>query len=151
MASINDKTEGTAGRSPLIFMGDINAGDTTAKTLFSLPANCIIVDGRIIGQYTAASNSTNAYLSVGISSANGGLGTEYLDAFSVTATGQGSNFAPNVPWKRFGSQASNTWSNNSANKWTVGSNTFAVTGKATGTASNDGSGPWTIVFEVITV
>ena len=151
MAGINDKTEGAAGRTPVVFMGDINAGDTTSKVLFSLPANCIIIDGRIIGQYTAASNATNGYLSVGIAPANGGLGTEFLDAFSITGTGQGSNFATAVPWKRFGSQASNTWANNSANKWTVGSNAFSVSGKAAGTASNDGSGPWTVVFEVVTI
>lgn len=150
MAGTGDHTEGTAGRFFSVFMGDINYNQTTATRLFSLPANCIIVGGQIIGQYTAASNSTNGYLQIGISPASGGLGTEYLDQFSVTATGMGSNFISHVPWKRFGSQNSNSWGNNSANKWTVGSNTFDVSGNIVGTVGA-GAGPWTIVFEVVTI
>lgn len=148
MANAND-VNFPAGRTPVIYSGDINSGDTSARALFSLPANCFIVGGRIIGSYSAASNATNATISVGIAPASGGAGNEYLKNWSV-GQAQGSNFQSNVPFARFGAQASNTWTAGSANQWTVGSNSFQVSGQVGGTPGA-GSGPWTVVFEVITV
>lgn len=149
MPNPNDRTF-FSGRVPVIFAGDINSGDTSNKDLFTLPAGCVIVDGRIVGYNASASNSTSASISVGISPTSGGLGNEFLKNWSVT-TAQGSNFQGNVPFTHFGAQASNTWTAGSANQWTVGSNSFVVSGKATGTAANDGSGPWTVILEVLTV
>ena len=138
-----------AGRLPVIFMGDINYGDSSAKDLFTLPANCTIVDGRIIGYYSAASNATSANISVGVSPRSGGLSNEYLNAWSLVNS-QGSNFQSNIPWTRFGSQASNTWTVGSSNLWSVGSNSFVVSAKV-GNSPGAGSGPWTVVFEVVDV
>lgn len=146
MSNAND-TNFQAGRYTVVFTGDVNSGDSADKDLFRLPANCVIVDGRILGHYSAASNATSALLYVGISPSSGGLGTEYLNGYSLVGS-QGSNFQSNIPWQRFGSQASNTWTSNAANKWAVGSNSFLVSGKVTG-SPGAGSGPWTIVFEVI--
>ena len=148
MANPNDTTF-PQGRLPVVFQGDVNSGDSVSRTLFTLPANCVIVDGRIIGQYTAASNATSATLSVGVAPASGGLGNEYLNGFSIVGS-QGSNFQSSIPWTRFGAQSSNTWTAGSSNQWTVGSNSFQVSGKVTG-SPGAGSGPWTIVFEVIDV
>ena len=149
MANPNDTTY-PQGRLPVIFMGDINYGDSTAKTLFTLPANCVIVDGRISGYFTSASNAqSQPALSVGIAPASGGTGNEYLKNWSL-GPAQGSNFQGNIPWTRFGAQSSNTWTAGSANAWTPGSNTFQVSGQVSN-SPGAGSGPWTVIFEVVDV
>lgn len=146
MSNANDKTLPT-GRLPVIFTGDVNSGDSTARDLFTLPANCVIVDGRINGYFTAASNATSATLSVGISPSSGGLSNEFLNGWSLVGS-QGSNFQGNIPWVRFGAQSSNTWTAGSANNWTPGSNAFVVSGKVAG-SPGAGSGPWQVIFEVL--
>lgn len=149
MANPND-TSFPAGRVPIVFMGDVNFGDSTAKDLFTLPGNCVIVDGRIIGYFSAASNATSANISVGISPRSGGAGNEYLNKWSLVNS-QGSNFQSNIPWARFGSQASNTWTPGSSNQWSVGSNGNFIVSAQVGNSPGFGSGPWTVVFEVIDV
>lgn len=146
MANANDKTF-PGGRNSVFFTGSLNYNDTTAKNLFALPANCYIVGGQIVGYYSAASNATAATISVGISADSGGAGNEYLNKWSV-ATATGSNFQSNVPFTRFGAQASNSWTVGSSNNWTVGSNSFLVSGAVTGTVGA-GAGPWDVIFEVI--
>lgn len=146
MATGNDKTYAGVGRYAVDFRGDVNWGDTTYRDLFQLPAGCEIVDGRIIGYYAGPSNAQNCTLSVGISPSSGGAGTEYLNAWSLSGS-QGSNFQAAVPWTRFGAQNSNTFGPN----WSVGSNSFWVSGKIGGsTGPLAGMGPYTIVFEVLT-
>lgn len=148
MANPNDTTFPT-GRLPVVFMGEVNYTDSTAKDLFTLPANCVIVDGRINGYFTSPSNALQASISVGISPRSGGAGNEYLKGWSLTGS-QGSNFQSNIPWTRFGSQASNSWTAGSGNAWTAGSNSFVVSAQVAG-SPGVGSGPWDVIFEVIDV
>lgn len=145
MPNPNDKNY-PSGRTPVIFMGDINYGDTTYRDLFQLPAGCVIVDGRINGSLAASSNGA-PLLSVGISPSSGGTGTEYLNGWSIAAA-QGSNFQGSVPFTHLGAQSSNYGTYSS---WGVGSNSFWVSGKVSGTTAQAGSGPWTVIFEVIDV
>ena len=133
-----------SGRSPVIYMGDINTGDSTDRVLFTIPANSIIVDGRINGHVASASNALQASLSVGIAKAQGGAGNEYLKAWSI-GIAQGSNFQGNVPWTNFGAQSSNY---GNFTPFTAGSNSIQVSGSVAGSPGT-GSGPWTVIFEVI--
>ena len=143
MPNPNDSNYPT-GRAAAIYMGDINSGDSTARVLFTIPANCIIVDGRISGHIASASNSLGALLSVGVAPSAGGAGTEYLNGWSIGLS-QGSNFQGNIPWTNFGAQNSNY---GQFTPFTAGSNSIPVSGKVSGTPGT-GSGPWTVIFEVI--
>lgn len=137
MANTTDTTV-PSGRKSVIFTGDVYRSDTAAKDLFTIPADSVIVGGRVIG--VANSNAgTTATLSVGV---KGNLGTEFLSGFDVktAATGKGLN-VPNFQ----------DFAATNSNSLTIGSNSITVTGKyaETGGASTTG-GPWTVVFEVLT-
>ena len=145
MASINDPGF-PGGRVPVYYTGDVNYTDSTARTLFTIPANSIIVGGQIIGHVASASNALGATLSVGILPSAGGAGTEYLNAYSIGPS-QGSNYQSNVPWTNFGAQNSNYGGYTS---FSFGSNAIPVSGKVAGSPLG-GSGPWTVVFAVLDV
>ena len=146
MANANDPNF-FSGHSPVVFTGEVNSGDTSAKDLFVLPANCVIIGGAIVGYFSAASNATSANISVGVSPRSGGAGNEYLNKWSLVGS-QGSNYQGNIPWTRFGSQASNTWTVGSSNAFSAGSNSFIVSGNV-GNSPGAGSGPWQVVFYVL--
>lgn len=113
------------------YRATISRTDTTAKTLFTLPAGAIPVKLSVFA--VAGSNAgTSATISVGKS---GGTGTEYLNGFSVLgAAGQGQN-TPNAATNLHAS---------------VGSAAQAITGvyAESGTASTAG-GPWTVTLDVV--
>lgn len=116
------------------FVGSIARTDTSAKTLFNLPANCIPV--AITVSSPAVSNAgTTATISIG---KPGGAGTEFLNAQDVKgASGSGH--------QHFAGPAASLYGTNLA----VGG---AVTGiyAETGGASNAG-GPWLVVMDVLVV
>ena len=122
-----------SGRTVVAFVGTVARTDTTAKSLFVLPAACI----PLAVQYSsvAASNAaTTATLSVGKS---GGTGVEYLNAADVktAATGAG-QVNPNGPAASLLGQITAASQN--------------VTGiyAETGAASNTG-GPWVVTILAI--
>lgn len=102
--------------------------DTTAKTLFTLPGNAVIVGVRIYA--AAASNAgTTATLSVGF---QGGTGVEVINAQDVKTASSGQGLV--TP--------------NKGVLGSVGVSAVTVTGiyAETGAASSAG-GPWTVVID----
>jgi len=81
-------------RNALLFVGTIARTDTSAKTLFTLPAGAIPT-GLAYSSPAASNAATTATISVGNA---GGSGAEYLNAADVktAATGAGQVF-PNGP------------------------------------------------------
>lgn len=148
MANAND-TNFPAGRLPVVFTGDVNSGDSTERILFTIPANCNIVFATLNGYFSAASNATSARLNVGVATAAGGAGNEYLNGWSLVNS-QGSNYQTAPTWTRLGAQNSNTWTVGSSNAWSFGSNGIPVSAKVVN-SPGAGSGPWQVSFFVIDV
>lgn len=106
--------------------------DTSAKTLFTLPANAIPIKLHYFS--AAASNAgTSANISVGKS---GGTGTEYLNAQDVKTASTGAGYVtPNSQTNMCSS---------------IGTAPLNITGiyAESGTASSSG-GPWNIMLDVM--
>ena len=143
MAKVNDTTFST-GRKSAWFTGDINTWNTSNTLLFTIPANSVLIGGRVIG-HAAASNATTATINVGVS---GLLGSEYLNQYDVHAA-QGSNYNSDVAFTNFGAQNSNWAGVSAGGPLTIGSNNIGVTGKFTSTGATINGGPWTIAFEAL--
>ncbi len=134
MPNLADLSGQLVGRVTSTFVASVARTDTTAKTLFTLPANCIPLELEVCSP--AVSNAgTTATLSVGKS---GGTGAEILATMDVKgSTGSGSQ-NPNGPATSiFGAS--------------VGASAYVVTGTyaETGGASSAG-GPWVVAITVIT-
>ena len=130
MASVTD-TQFPSGRKIVVFSNTVARTDTSAKALFVVPAGAVFSRLWITG--TAASNATQANLSVG---STGGAGTNFLSAFPVTAPlGTGQSMPSSVTLLgELGTPAVE----------------FTATYAESGTASTSG-GPWTIYVEALTV
>lgn len=123
------------GRQVTSFVGSVARTDTSAKNLFTLPANCIPTN--ILLASTAPSNAgTTATLSVGIS---GGSGTAFLNAVDVktAGTGGGSQKPTGSASTQFGVPLAAA---------TIVTGIYAETG----TASSSG-GPWIVIIEALVV
>ncbi len=129
MAAVPDGTF-ASGKLAVKFVGTVARTDTTAKNLFTLPADAELVS---LHYYAgAASNAgTSATLSVGES---GGSATAYINAADVKTAGTGAGQV--FP--------------NAQSMGAVGTSAVTVDGTyaETGTASSSG-GPWTVVAEVL--
>jgi|GEM_PF-3053356 hypothetical protein len=141
-----------SGRQVVQFMNVLNVNDSTAKLLFTIPAGSIITDGRLI-PWATPSNMTYCLMSIGVV---GGTGTEYLDHYDLkNATSGGSNGAiidPHILWKNFGAQSSNYgYGSEYRGGVSYGSNAVGVTGQITSSGTAGGAGPWTVIFDVITI
>ena len=134
MPNLTDVSGQIVGRSDKIFVAQIARTDTTAKSLFSLPANSIPLAMSITSP--AVSNAgTTATISVGKS---GGTGVEILTTLDVKgATGSGQQTPVGPAASLFGVS--------------VGTSALVVTGiyAETGAASSAG-GPWIVAITVIT-
>lgn len=147
MGSVED-TSFPSGRAPRVYLGAIFPADTTtgptAKVLFTMPANSIVVGASVIGN-AATSNAGTAVLNIGV----GGLaGNEYLKDFNVKDATLGQGFSEPSNWTNLGSQNSN-YSGTPNAPYTVGSNDIPVTGSYTRVGGTASGGPWTVVFWVV--
>ena len=110
--------------------GSVARTNTTAKTLFTLPQDAVIIGLSVIG--AAVSNAgTTATISVGVV---GGNGHDYLNAYDVkgaTGAGQQVPSAATLP----------------ATALTADTSVTAIYAE-TGTASTSG-GPWVVVVEYV--
>lgn len=125
-----------SGRQKVSFVGSIARTDTTAKVLFTLPANAIILGFRYSSP-AASDAGTTATISVGKS---GGTGAEYLATQDVktVGTGRGQQYPVGPAASLLGQS--------------VGSAAVVVTGvyAETGGASTTG-GPWVVDMDVLLV
>lgn len=123
------------GRTVTSFVGSVARTDTSAKTLFTLPAGCIPTN--ILFAATAPSNAgTTATISVGIS---GGSGTAFLNAIDVktAGTGGGSQKPTGSASAQFGVPLAAA---------TVVNGVYAETGGA-----SSAGGPWVVIVEALVV
>jgi len=137
MPTVNaqDTTFNGGRRIATSFVGSVARTDTTAKTLFTIPAGCIPTN--ILVSATAPSNAgTTAVLSVG---RVGGAATDFLNAVDIktAGTGGGSQKPSASASTLFGAPLAAD---------TVVTGTYAETGGA----SNAG-GPWIVIIEALVV
>jgi hypothetical protein len=133
MPNLSDLSGQVVGRATVTFVNQIARTDTSAKTLFTLPANAIPLELEVCSP--AVSNAgTTATVSVGKS---GGTGAEILAAMDVKgSTGSGSQNPAGPAASIFGAS--------------VGAAPYVVTGiyAESGTASTAG-GPWLVAVTCI--
>lgn len=123
------------GRETIKFVGSVARTDTTAKTLFTLPAGVIPLTVRLASTNNSDA-ATTATLSVGTS---GGAATTYLNAVDIktAATGKGS-------WVPVTSGSAKLGVANATGETVNG--TYAETGGASTTG-----GPWIVIIECLVV
>ena|ERR1700690_444830 len=135
MSPLAQDVEFQNGRNVTQFVGSVARTDTTAKTLFTLPAGSIPVGITYVA--TAPSNAgTTATLSVG---RVGGGATDFLAATDIKTAGTGGG-------SQHPSASASTLYGVALAAATVVTGTYAETGGA----SNAG-GPWLVVMDVILV
>ena len=123
------------GRNLMQFVGSVARTDTSAKTLFTLPANCIPL--KISYSSTAPSNAgTTATLSVGIS---GVSATALLAATDIKTAGTGGG-AQNP------TASASTYYGTPLAAAAVVTGTYAETGGA-----SSSGGPWIVVIDALVV
>lgn len=124
-----------SGHNVTTFIGSVARTDTTAKTLFRLPAGCIPTN--ILVAATAPSNAgTTATLSVG---RVGGAATDFLNALDIKTAGTGG-----------GSQKPTGSASVLFGVALAADTDITGTYAETGGASSSG-GPWLVIIEAIVV